>query len=91
MFGLLVGLVVQAAAVPRVDRWMLLLTIGTFAGAYPLMYFAQEDVSLLSAVLISGGVAITSWEVASKSEENPEVAKTRESAKKADAESLWWN
>jgi len=58
-FGLLVGLVVQSVSVPRFDRWMLLLTIGTFAGAYPLMYFAQEYVSLLPAVLISAGVAIT--------------------------------
>lgn len=58
VFGLLVGLVVQAASVPRFDRWMLLLTIGTFAGAYPLMYFAQEYVSLLAAVLISGAIAI---------------------------------
>ena len=57
-FGLLVGLVVQASSVPRFDRWMLLLTIGTFAGAYPLMYFAQEYISLLPAVLISGAVAI---------------------------------
>jgi Tfp pilus assembly protein PilE len=57
-FGLLVGLVVQAAAVPRFDRWMLLLTIGTFAGAYPLMYFAQEYVPLLQAMVISGAVAI---------------------------------
>lgn len=59
VFGLLVGLVVQAASVPKFDRWMLLLTIGTFAGAYPLMYFAQEYVSLYPAVLISGAVAIT--------------------------------
>jgi hypothetical protein len=57
-FGLLVGLVVRAASIPRFDRWMLLLTIGTFAGAYPLMYFAQEYISLLPAVLISGAVAI---------------------------------
>jgi hypothetical protein len=57
-FGLLVGLVVQAAPVAQFDRWMLLLTIGTFAGAYPLMYFAQEYVSLLPAVLICGSVAI---------------------------------
>ncbi len=42
-------------------------------------------------ITASGGVAITSWEVASKSEEKPEVAKTREAAKKSDAESLWWN
>jgi type II secretory pathway pseudopilin PulG len=58
-FGLLVGLVVRAVSVPRFDRWMLLLTIGTFAGAYPLMYFAQEYISLQSAVLLSGAVAIT--------------------------------
>jgi prepilin-type N-terminal cleavage/methylation domain-containing protein len=59
IFGLLVGLVVQAAAVPRFDRWMLLLTIGAFAGAYPLMYFAQEYISLMPAMLVSAGVALT--------------------------------
>jgi hypothetical protein len=58
VFGLLVGLVVQAADVPRFDRWMLLLTIGTFAGAYPLMYFAQEYISLLPAVVASGVAAV---------------------------------
>jgi type II secretory pathway pseudopilin PulG len=57
-FGLLVGLVARAAAAPKFDRWMLLLTIGTFAGAYPLMYFAQEYITLLGAVLASGAVAI---------------------------------
>ena len=55
---LLVGLVVHAASVPRFDRWMLLLTLGTFAGAYPLMYFAQEYISLGPAVLISAGIAL---------------------------------
>ncbi|TMQ29896.1 MAG: prepilin-type N-terminal cleavage/methylation domain-containing protein [Planctomycetota bacterium] len=58
VFGLLVGLVVQAAGVIRFDRWMLLLTVGTFAGAYPLMYFAQEYVPLGPAVLLSAGVAL---------------------------------
>jgi hypothetical protein len=58
VFGLLVGLVVQAAAVPQFDRWMLMLAIGTFAGAYPLMYFAQEYISLLPAVLASGAIAV---------------------------------
>src|SRR5262249_56145774 len=58
VFGLLVGLVVRAAAVPRFDRWMLLLTVGTFAGAYPLMYFAQEYISLGTAVLSSAGGAL---------------------------------
>ena len=58
VFGLLVGLVVQAAGATRFDRWMLLLTVGTFAGAYPLMYFAQEYVPLGPAVLLSSGVAL---------------------------------
>jgi hypothetical protein len=58
IFGLLVGLVVNAADVTRFDRWMLLLTIGTFAGAYPLMYFAQEYIPLNLAVLASAGVAL---------------------------------
>jgi len=58
IFGLLVGLVVQAVSVSRFDLWMLLLTVGTFAGAYPLMFFAQEYISLGPAVVISAGIAI---------------------------------
>jgi hypothetical protein len=58
VFGLLVGLIVNAAAVARFDRWMLLLTVGTFAGAYPLMYFAQEYIPLKIAVVISAGIAL---------------------------------
>jgi prepilin-type N-terminal cleavage/methylation domain-containing protein len=59
-FGLLVGLIVHAAGerAARFDRWMLLLTVGTFAGAYPLMYFAQEYIPLEAAVLASAGVAL---------------------------------
>jgi len=37
----------------------LLLTVGTFAGAYPLMYFAQEYIPLGPAVLISAAVALS--------------------------------
>ena len=58
VFGILVGLVVQAAAVRRFDIWVLLLTVGTFAGAYPLMYFAQEYISLGPAVVASAAVAV---------------------------------
>lgn len=57
-FGLIVGLVVQASSVPRFDRWMLLLTIGMFAGAYPLMYFAQEYVTLTQAIAGSAATAL---------------------------------
>ncbi len=58
IFGLMVGLVVRAASVPRFDLWMLFLTVGIFAGAYPLMYFAQEYIALGPAVLISAGFAL---------------------------------
>lgn len=57
-FGLIVGLVARAANIVRFDRWMLLLTVGTFAGAYPLMYFAQEYIPLVAAVLASAGIAV---------------------------------
>lgn len=57
-FGLLVGLIVHASSATRFDRWMLLLTVGTFAGAYPLMYFAQEYMSLAWAATLSAAVAI---------------------------------
>ncbi|MHB8901236.1 MAG: prepilin-type N-terminal cleavage/methylation domain-containing protein [Thermoguttaceae bacterium] len=57
-FGLLVGLFVHAASIARFDRWVLVLTVGTFAGAYPLMYFAQEYISLTPAVLVSAGLAV---------------------------------
>ncbi len=57
-FGLLVGLVVQALAAARFDVWMLLLTVGTFASAYPLMYFAQEYIALGLAVIGSASVAV---------------------------------
>jgi prepilin-type N-terminal cleavage/methylation domain-containing protein len=58
VFGLLVGLFVHATRADRFDRWMLLLTVGTFAGAYPLMYFAQEFLSLGPAVLASAGLVL---------------------------------
>jgi prepilin-type N-terminal cleavage/methylation domain-containing protein len=58
VFGLLVGLVIQVARVKRFDRWILLLTLGMFAGAYPLMYFAQEYMSLEAAVFASAGLAL---------------------------------
>ncbi|MEN1678930.1 MAG: type II secretion system protein [Planctomycetota bacterium] len=58
VFGLIVGLVVRAGGDDAFDRWMLLLTVGAFAGAYPLMYFAQEYVSLMPALVICGAVSI---------------------------------
>jgi hypothetical protein len=38
---------------------MLLLVVGTFTGAYPLMYFAQEFIPLTAAMLTSSIVVLT--------------------------------
>src|SRR5205085_1218539 len=45
-FGLLLGLVAAAYQVQNFDKWMLLLVVGTYTGAFPLMYFAQEFIPL---------------------------------------------
>jgi prepilin-type N-terminal cleavage/methylation domain-containing protein len=51
IFGLILGLVAHAYRIHNYDRWMLLLVLGTFTGAYPLMYFAQEFIPLNTAIL----------------------------------------
>lgn len=66
VFGLIVGLYAHGFALASFDRWALLLTLGAFAGAYPLMYFAQEYVPLPAAVAMSAGavflvVAVRAW------------------------------
>ena len=67
VFGLLVALVAMAFQPEALDKWMLLLIVGAFAAAYPLMYYAQDFVSLPLAVVaacaammtIIGGRAVT--------------------------------
>ncbi|MDB6108654.1 MAG: hypothetical protein JWR69_404 [Pedosphaera sp.] len=58
VFGLLLGLVAHAFAIQNYDRWMLLLVLGTFTGAYPLMYFAQEFIPLNAAILSSSVIVL---------------------------------
>lgn len=58
VFGLIVGLVAHAWDVRRFDRWMLMLVLGTFAGAYPLMYFAQEFIPLDAAMFGAAGLVV---------------------------------
>lgn len=58
IFGLILGLVARAYEVVRIDRWMLLMVIGTFTGAFPLMYFAQEFMGLTAAMLASAGTVL---------------------------------
>ncbi|MDR3457257.1 MAG: prepilin-type N-terminal cleavage/methylation domain-containing protein [Verrucomicrobiae bacterium] len=58
VFGFLLGLVANAFYIRNFDRWMLLLLLGTFTGAYPLMYFAQEFIPINAAIFISSTVVI---------------------------------
>src|SRR5437773_4126995 len=58
IFGLVLGLVAGAFNIRNIDRWMLLLILGTFTGAYPLMYFAQEFIPLNAAIFISSAIVL---------------------------------
>src|SRR6266705_5254696 len=58
VFGLILGLVARAFNILNIDRWMLLLILGTFTGAYPLMYFAQEFIPLTVAMFLSSGIVL---------------------------------
>jgi prepilin-type N-terminal cleavage/methylation domain-containing protein len=58
IFGLVLGLVAGAFNIRNIDRWMLLLILGTFTGAYPLMYFAQEFIPLTAAILMSSAIVL---------------------------------
>jgi prepilin-type N-terminal cleavage/methylation domain-containing protein len=58
IFGLILGLVAHAFNIQNFDRWMLLLILGTFTGAYPLMYFAQEFIPLYVAIFVSSGLVL---------------------------------
>ena len=58
VFGFLLGLIAHAFYIQKFDRWMLLLVLGTFTGAYPLMYFAQEFIPLNAAIAISSAIVI---------------------------------
>jgi len=54
VFGLLVAMLTLAYRPEMLDKWMVLLIVGTFAAAYPLMYFAQEFMPLTMAVALAG-------------------------------------
>jgi hypothetical protein len=58
IFGLILGLVAHAYRIDNYDRWMLLLVLGTFTGAYPLMYFAQEFIPLKAAMFASSAFVL---------------------------------
>ncbi len=58
VFGLFLGLLGRAFPNCDFDRWMLLLLLGAFTGAYPLMYFAQEFMPLNAAIIGSAAIAL---------------------------------
>jgi hypothetical protein len=58
IFGVVIGLVAYAYNVRNFDRWMLLLILGTFTGAYPLMYFAQEFIPLYVAIFLTAAIVL---------------------------------
>lgn len=68
IFGLIVGLYAHAHLLVKFDRWMLLLILGAFTGAYPLMYFAQEYIPLQwgiigSAAIVMLVIAMRAWTI----------------------------
>jgi prepilin-type N-terminal cleavage/methylation domain-containing protein len=58
IFGFILGLIAHAYNVTNFDRWMLLLVLGTFTSAYPLMYFAQEFIPLYAAIFASSSFVL---------------------------------
>jgi prepilin-type N-terminal cleavage/methylation domain-containing protein len=58
LFGFLLGLFAHAFNIQNFDRWMLLLVLGTFTAAYPLMYFAQEFIPLPAAIFASSAIVL---------------------------------
>ena len=74
VFGLVIGLFARAFYIQNIDRWMLLLLLGTFMGAYPLMYFAQEFISLNLAVLASSILILSIMAIRSVTIMGPRLA-----------------
>jgi len=58
IFGFILGLIAHAFSITNFDRWMLLLVLGTFTSAYPLMYFAQEFIPLYAAIFASSAIVL---------------------------------
>jgi len=58
VFGALVALVGLASLPEKFDVWTTLLVVGVFAAAYPLMYFAQDFVSLPVSIGSAAAIVI---------------------------------
>lgn len=67
VFGVLIALIALAYQPEKLDGWLVILVVGCFASAYPLMYFLQDFVSLPAAVGIASVIAlcIVGWRISS--------------------------
>jgi hypothetical protein len=67
VFGILIALVGLAYDPEKLTGWVLVLVVGCFAGAYPLMYFMQDFVSLGTAIGIAVViiVGVVGWRIVS--------------------------
>lgn len=67
VFGILISLAALAYEPEKLNGWVIVLVVGCFAGAYPMMYFLQDFVTLPAAIGIASAVAliIVGWRIIS--------------------------
>jgi len=67
VFGILIALLALAYEPGKLTGWVVALIAGCFAGAYPMMYFLQDFVTLPVAVAIASVIviAVVGWRIIS--------------------------
>lgn len=67
IFGVLIALVALARDPAKLNAWVAVLVVGCFAGAYPMMYFLQDFISLTPAIALASVavIAVIAWRVIS--------------------------
>ena len=67
VFGILVALIALARDPEKLNGWLVLLVVGCFAGAYPMMYFLQDFISLGVAIVLAaaGVIVVIAWRIMS--------------------------
>ena len=67
VFGILISLAALALDPAKLNGWLAILVVGCFAGAYPLMYFLQDFITLGGAIAVAAGVVILiiGWRIVS--------------------------
>jgi hypothetical protein len=67
VFGILISLIALAHDPSKLNGWLVVMVAGCFAGAYPLMYFLQDFISLGLAIALTavGVIAVIGWRIIS--------------------------